>query len=258
MAFVGIRTLSRDTSRVIKDFEETGEPVILTREGKPIGALVPVDERQVEELVLATAPEFQGAPDEEAGSEIVSLGEIAARRGLALDEDQQALAAPVDEELHELAADAAESEVKSVVDFLSEPLAERVMAAAREEIGAVNGEIIATFEVKPLDPGEVRELTAATAGLYGRALRRKLFPALGQVGALHQAGAPEVIYEFSHSVNRSAGDLVRQISRSMDLGARTSVPDFTATLRAFGSAWDVEAESEGEQAAAPAEFHATP
>jgi prevent-host-death family protein len=258
MAFVGIRTLSRDTSRVIKEFEETGEPVILTREGKPIGALVPVDERQVEELVLTTASEFRAAPDDETGGEIVSLGEIAARRGLELDEERQALAAPVDEELHELAGDAAEQEVKAVVDLLNEEVAEGVMTAARVEFGTVYDEIVAGLEGEQLDSGEARELTEAAAALYGRALRRKLFPVLGSMGARRQATSPLAIYEISRSVNRSTGDLVRGINRSIDLGRRASALEVTATLRAFGRAWDAEAEGDREETVATAELDTMP
>src|SRR3954453_20206452 len=58
---VGIRELSRDTSRVIKRFENTGEPIVVTREGRPIGALVRVDDRQLENLVLATIPGYAEA-----------------------------------------------------------------------------------------------------------------------------------------------------------------------------------------------------
>jgi prevent-host-death family protein len=247
MAFVGIRTLSRETSRVIQEFEETGEPVILTREGKPIGALVPVDERQVEEMVLATAPEFQAAPEGEPGSEIVSLGEVAAERGLALDEDQQALAAPVDEELHELATEAAEFEVKSVVDLLSEPLAEEVLTAARAEIGTLNGEIMATFKEGEFDPDEKRELTEATAALYGRMLPRHLFPALGQVGALGQAPNPGAYYKVSYEANRSTGDLVRKINRSMRIEGQDSVPAYAAAVRAFAVIWDAKDAKEDDE-----------
>src|SRR5437763_1772531 len=77
MAIVGIRELSRDTSRVIKRFEETGEPVIVTREGRPIGALVSIDQRQVEDLILATAPELSGGDRAQEDGEEHSATEVA-------------------------------------------------------------------------------------------------------------------------------------------------------------------------------------
>src|SRR5262245_35326666 len=85
MATVGIRELSRETSRVIKQFEETGEPLIITRENRPIGVLQAVDSSQLEDLVLATAPEFQESSQRtreavEAGT-TRSLDDLADERG---------------------------------------------------------------------------------------------------------------------------------------------------------------------------------
>jgi prevent-host-death family protein len=86
VAVVGIRELSRDTSRVIKEFERTGEPVVLTREGKPIGALVRVDQTRLEALALSSVPEIAAARREaiQADDEgrIRSLDDVAREHGV--------------------------------------------------------------------------------------------------------------------------------------------------------------------------------
>jgi antitoxin (DNA-binding transcriptional repressor) of toxin-antitoxin stability system len=88
MATVGIRQLSRETSRIIKDFEETGRPVILTREGRPIGAFVPLSERELEDLVLANAPEFRNSArrshEDLLAGRARSLEDVARERGIEL------------------------------------------------------------------------------------------------------------------------------------------------------------------------------
>lgn len=54
----GIRDLARQTSQVVDEVEKTGKPALITRHGKPVAALVPVDESELEDWILANAPEF--------------------------------------------------------------------------------------------------------------------------------------------------------------------------------------------------------
>jgi antitoxin (DNA-binding transcriptional repressor) of toxin-antitoxin stability system len=58
MPFIGVRQLCRENAKIFADLEKTGEPVVIARHGKPIAALIRVQESQLNDLVLAAAPEF--------------------------------------------------------------------------------------------------------------------------------------------------------------------------------------------------------
>lgn len=77
---VGIRELARQASQVVAQVETTGRPMLITRHGKPVAALIPIDESELEDWILANAPEFVRARDE-ADAEI-ARGD----RGRSLDE----------------------------------------------------------------------------------------------------------------------------------------------------------------------------
>ncbi len=51
MKFIGGRELRNNTGKVLRAVQE-GEKVILTKRGKPVAALVPLEEDEVERLVL--------------------------------------------------------------------------------------------------------------------------------------------------------------------------------------------------------------
>jgi prevent-host-death family protein len=58
---IGIRELSRQLSRSIEAVEETGRPLLITRHGKPVAAIVRIDAAELEEFILSNAPEFVDA-----------------------------------------------------------------------------------------------------------------------------------------------------------------------------------------------------
>ncbi|MBN2114335.1 MAG: type II toxin-antitoxin system Phd/YefM family antitoxin [Acidimicrobiia bacterium] len=58
MGTIGIRDLSRNTSQVIDQVSSTGSPMIVTKHGRPVAAVVAVDPDALEDFVLATAPEY--------------------------------------------------------------------------------------------------------------------------------------------------------------------------------------------------------
>lgn len=76
----GIRELARQASRVVDEVEKTGKPAVITRHGRPVAALVAVDEGDLEEWILANAPEFVRAM-KKADQEIA-----ADKKGRPLDE----------------------------------------------------------------------------------------------------------------------------------------------------------------------------
>lgn len=77
MPSVTLRELSRNTSDVIDTVRESGRPALVTRNGRLVAALVPVDEEAIEDFVLATLPELvqdmEEADRELAAGETVSL-----------------------------------------------------------------------------------------------------------------------------------------------------------------------------------------
>ncbi|MBN2113216.1 MAG: type II toxin-antitoxin system Phd/YefM family antitoxin [Acidimicrobiia bacterium] len=61
MGTIGIRDLSRHASQVIDQVSSTGSPMIVTKHGRPVAAVVAVDPDALEDFILATAPEYVAA-----------------------------------------------------------------------------------------------------------------------------------------------------------------------------------------------------
>jgi prevent-host-death family protein len=61
MGTIGIRGLSRNASQVIDQVSSTGNPMIVTKHGRPVAAVVAIDPDALEDFVLATAPEYVAA-----------------------------------------------------------------------------------------------------------------------------------------------------------------------------------------------------
>lgn len=83
MAAVNVRELARNTSKVIDDVERLKRPAIVTRNGRPVAAVVPIDFDALEDWILANAPEFvegmQQADEEFRRGETISMDELFAR-----------------------------------------------------------------------------------------------------------------------------------------------------------------------------------
>lgn len=58
MVSVNVRELARNTSKVIDEVERRHRPTLVTRGGRPVAALVPIDPDALEDWILANAPEF--------------------------------------------------------------------------------------------------------------------------------------------------------------------------------------------------------
>ena len=61
MGTIGIRDLSRNASQVIDQVSSTGSPMIVTKHGRPVAAVIAVDPDALEDFVLTTAPEYVAA-----------------------------------------------------------------------------------------------------------------------------------------------------------------------------------------------------
>lgn len=58
MVTVNVRELARNTSKVIDDVAKRRKPTLVTRAGRPVAAVVPIDADALEDWILANAPEF--------------------------------------------------------------------------------------------------------------------------------------------------------------------------------------------------------
>lgn len=78
---IGIRELARNASKVVEQVKRSRRPTLITRHGRPVAALVPVDEEELEDWILANAPEFVASMHEadreiEEGRSGVPLEEV--------------------------------------------------------------------------------------------------------------------------------------------------------------------------------------
>lgn len=64
MRTYGIRELQRRSSEIVAELERSRRPALVTRHGKPIAVLSPVDEDALEDFILANAPEYVASMDE--------------------------------------------------------------------------------------------------------------------------------------------------------------------------------------------------
>jgi len=58
VATVSIRELGRQVSGVVNEVRTTGRPTFVTHRGTPVAVLLPLDAGQLEDYVLANAPEY--------------------------------------------------------------------------------------------------------------------------------------------------------------------------------------------------------
>lgn len=80
MGTIGVRELARRTSAILDEIVRKREPTLVTRRGRPIAYVLPIDSEQLEDFVLANAPEFvegvEAAELELRAGETVSLAEF--------------------------------------------------------------------------------------------------------------------------------------------------------------------------------------
>ena len=83
MAAVNVRELARNTSKVIGDVARRKRPTIITRGGRPVAAVVPIDADALEDWILANSPAFvegmRKAEEEFRRGETIGMNELFAR-----------------------------------------------------------------------------------------------------------------------------------------------------------------------------------
>lgn len=84
MPIVNVRELSRSTSKVIGSVVRTGRPAVVTKGGRPIALVSALEPDDLEDWVLANAPEFvrgmHQADADLAAGRTISLEDYLARR----------------------------------------------------------------------------------------------------------------------------------------------------------------------------------
>lgn len=82
MSTIGVRELARHASSIINDIEQKKEPALVTRHGRPVVYMLPVDSEEFEDFVLSHAPQFvdgmAAAVAELAAGETISLADVRA------------------------------------------------------------------------------------------------------------------------------------------------------------------------------------
>jgi len=58
MAVVNMRELARSTSRVVDSVHRSGKAALVTRGGRPVVAMIPIDEGALQDWILANSPGF--------------------------------------------------------------------------------------------------------------------------------------------------------------------------------------------------------
>ncbi len=58
MPTVSVRDLARNTTSVIQGVQSSGRPALVTRNGRPVVALIPINEVALEDWILTQAPDF--------------------------------------------------------------------------------------------------------------------------------------------------------------------------------------------------------
>ena len=58
MPTVGIRDLAHHASAVVDEVAKTGRPALVTKNGRPVAVLAPIDEEALMDHVLAHAPSY--------------------------------------------------------------------------------------------------------------------------------------------------------------------------------------------------------
>ena len=82
MATVSIRELANNASAVVADVAASGRPAMVTKHGRPVAAVVPINEEALEDFVLANAPEYvkgrRAADEDLAAGRTRSLDQVLA------------------------------------------------------------------------------------------------------------------------------------------------------------------------------------
>jgi antitoxin (DNA-binding transcriptional repressor) of toxin-antitoxin stability system len=227
MAIIGIRDLLRDHKDIFARIDDENEPFLITRHGKPLAALVPVDPSQAEAYVLASSPDFIQRRNEVAATPeaVTPLEEVAAEYGVEPEEAEE---------------ENARRELLPgfVGSVFGEDLAIALAAQASARLAYLSDAVVKTAEEsglisKPADAARVRELnyslfnsalheavadTAVTC-VAGIAAARDEFTDRSKFGETLASDALDKTTAFVNAANKNFYVLSKQAGVGKSLGA---------------------------------------
>jgi prevent-host-death family protein len=205
MAFIGVRELSRAVSKVLTDLQRNGEPVIITKQGRPVAALVAVDQERLEDLVLAASP-------------------AAAQRRSKADEDLETGRAV---RLADLPDEDADEDFAGIVEAVDRDVAPDVAEIARSCVVDVVGSVVNAIAPGDAEAEDVtKRVEELNAGLFTRLWKHALDEHVaGSVEPPKLAGAA-----LAHTTAQDAANRLRVINEPLVATSGMSVDLYEATV----------------------------
>jgi prevent-host-death family protein len=204
MAIVGIRKLTREHKEIIEQLQRTKEPVLITNQGKPVAALVPVDETNAERFLVAAHPDVAPAFRDAADVETQSIEDLMAEHGDEAEAPREEGLAPVEAVRRALMPDA----TKLFGEEVGAQFAER--AAAELATMAAT----ATGGFAKADPGAVGRIAMLNAELFRTTLLSVAPGALAEIvgsSSLFEKGT--IGPAFADAALRRASERVGLVNR---------------------------------------------
>ncbi len=173
MPVIGLRRLSRETRDVVKEMEDTGEPVIVARRGEPVAVLLPATPERLADAAMAISPELRSGFDE-------ADAELAEGKTRPFDEVMAEIRG--ESKLEEAPAESTQVEYQEIVANLGQGLVESVAPSVpiefREQSQALNTKLVEELVESGLDDAVLRAQTmnetliSLAGGLDQRSARR--------------------------------------------------------------------------------------
>lgn len=230
MATIGIRELSRRTPDVLREVQDTGAPLVITKRGEPIAAIVPVNERQAEAFLLAESPAVQdvrSATDAEmASGSTRPIDDVLAE--IDVEEGREREGVPAPELLYGVVAafgpdatDAAQA-AADLARMIADEVAPKLGAASTDEARVVRVNALLLGELLPAAAleearrraasppfgaavfGGVQETTLAAAAAAAREVNEQVLTAARGATAELTLDAYEIAVRTAAGVRRSA------------------------------------------------------
>lgn len=205
MAFIGIRELSRGVSKVLSDLQGNGEPVIITKQGRPVAALVAVDQERLEDLVLAASP-------------------AAAQRRTKADEDLDAGRAV---RLADLPDGDAEEDLVGILEAVDRDVTPALAELARTCVGDVVGSVVSAIAPGDAEAEDVaKRVEELNAGLFTRLWKHALHE---HISASEKVPKPADV-DVAQTTAQDAADQLRVINEPLLATNGMSVDLYEATV----------------------------
>jgi prevent-host-death family protein len=206
MAVITVRALLRDAAAVFDRLETDQEPVVVTRHGHPVAALVPIDQDHAEAMILSAAPELiesrRRAANARAEGRTIPLSNALQNLDVEqLSQDREQVAIPGSHS--EQAEDPLVQSLAELTYLVGASLAAEVTETATRRVDEITRQAVSAASAGGvLEEGEPREqllgrIHRLNARLLGLSFRHELLSdALERVTAV-SAGAP-VAAQISH------------------------------------------------------------